>query len=85
MRRLLEEYPASKRHVCGLIEAPRSSCRYHSRRDDSGLSERLLELAREQPPQGDPDGLRFAPALTGLHPCPKIIHQEGEVRKEIRL
>jgi hypothetical protein len=41
--------------------------------------------AVEQPPQGDPDGLRFAPALTRLLHFPEISHQEGETQKEIRL
>ena len=41
--------------------------------------------AAEQPRQGDPDGLRFAPALTRLPPCPEISNQEGETKKEIRL
>jgi putative transposase len=44
-----EEFHASERHVCGLMEVPRSSCRYQSRRDDSWLRNRLLELAREKP------------------------------------
>ena len=49
MRRLQAEFEASERHVCELIEVPRSSCRYQSCRDDSWLRERLLELAREKP------------------------------------
>ena len=49
MRRLQEEFHASERRVCGLIEIPRMSCRYRSRRDDSALRERLVELAREKP------------------------------------
>jgi putative transposase len=49
VRRLQAEFEASERHVCELIEVPRSSCRYQSRRDDSWLRERLLELAREKP------------------------------------
>jgi putative transposase len=49
VRRLIEEFRASERRVCGLMEIPRMSYRYQSRRDDSGLRERLLELAREKP------------------------------------
>ena len=49
MRRLQEEFHASERRVCGLMEIPRMSCRYRSRRDDSVLRERLLDLAREKP------------------------------------
>ncbi len=49
MRRLLEEFKASERHVCELMAAPRSSCRYRSRRDDSEVQQRLRELAREHP------------------------------------
>lgn len=41
--------------------------------------------AVDQPPQGDPDGLRFAPALTRLLRCPEISNQEGETKKEIGL
>ena len=49
MRRLREEFLASERRVCGLMEIPRMSCRYRSRRDDSVLRGRLIELAREKP------------------------------------
>ena len=49
MRLLREEFSTSERRVCGLMEIPRMSYRYQSRRDDSGLRERLLELAREKP------------------------------------
>ena len=49
MRRLQEEFHASERRICGLMEIPRMSCRYRSRRDDSVLRERLVELAREKP------------------------------------
>jgi putative transposase len=49
VRRLLVEYKASERRVCGLIGVPRSSGRYLSRRDDSRIQERLRELAREHP------------------------------------
>ena len=47
MRRLLEEFKSSERHVCELMAVPRSSGRYRSRRDDSHIQERLRELARE--------------------------------------
>ena len=49
MRRLLEEFRASERHVCELMAVPRSSGRYRSRRDDSLVQERLRELTREHP------------------------------------
>jgi putative transposase len=49
VRRLLEEFKASERHVCELMAVPRSSGRYRSRRDDSRIQERLRELAREHP------------------------------------
>jgi putative transposase len=49
VRRLVDEFRASERRVCGLMEIPRMSYRYRSRRDDSGLRERLLKLAREKP------------------------------------
>ena len=52
MRRLIEEYPTSERRVCGLMEIPRMSYRYQSRRDDTALGERLLALAREKPRYG---------------------------------
>ncbi len=41
MRRLLAEFEASERHVCELLQIPRSTCRYRSRRDDSDLREQL--------------------------------------------
>jgi putative transposase len=52
VRRLKEEFPSSERRFCELMEIPRMSYRYESRRDDSGLRERLLELAREKPRYG---------------------------------
>lgn len=52
MRRLLEQFQASERRVCELMEVPRTSCRSRSRREDSALRERLLELAREKPRYG---------------------------------
>ena len=44
-----EEFQASERHVCELMEIARTTFRYRSCRDDSWLRERLLELAREKP------------------------------------
>ena len=41
--------------------------------------------AAEQPRQGDPDGLRFAPALTRPSRSPEVSKQEGETEKETRL
>jgi len=52
VRRLMAEFCASERRACELMEIPRMSCRYKSRRDDSGLRERLLEMAREKPRYG---------------------------------
>jgi len=49
VRRLLEEFQASERHVCELMAVSRSSGRYRSRRNDSHIQERLRELAREHP------------------------------------
>jgi len=42
-------------------------------------------MAGDQPHQGEPDGLRFAPALTRLPLCPKPLCQEGEAEKQISL
>jgi putative transposase len=47
--RLREEFQASERRVCGLMDVPRTTYRYQSCRDDSELRERLSELARERP------------------------------------
>jgi putative transposase len=52
VRRLRVEFLASERRICELMEIPRMSCRYQSRRDDSGLRDRLLALAREKPRYG---------------------------------
>lgn len=52
MRRLIEEFQSSERRVCGLMEIPRMTYRYQSRRDDRELRERLLALAREKPRYG---------------------------------
>ena len=49
MRRLTAEFAASERHVCELIDIPRSSCRYRSRRDDTVLRQQLVELAQQKP------------------------------------
>jgi putative transposase len=49
VRRLQEEFRASERRVCGLMDVPRTTYRYCSCRDDSWLRERLLDLAREKP------------------------------------
>jgi hypothetical protein len=38
-------------------------------------------MAVEQPCQGDPDGLRFAPALTRLPPGQEISHLERKAEK----
>jgi hypothetical protein len=45
----------------------------------------IADMAESRPPQGDPDGLRCAPALTRPALCPQPLPQEGEARKEIRL
>jgi len=52
VRRLREEFPTSERRACELMEIPRMSYRYQSRRDDTWLRERLLELARDKPRYG---------------------------------
>ena len=52
MRRLRQEFPASERHLCELLQVPRTTYRYRSRRDDGALRERLLDLARERPRYG---------------------------------
>ena len=44
-----ESVALKRSHACELLEAPRSSCRYRSRRDDTDLRTRLQDLAREQP------------------------------------
>jgi hypothetical protein len=49
VRRLLEEFKSSERHVSELMAVPRSSGRYCSRKDDSLVQERRRELAREHP------------------------------------
>jgi putative transposase len=52
VRRLIGEFHASERRVCGLMKIPRMSYRYQSRRDDTALRQRLLELAREKSRSG---------------------------------
>jgi putative transposase len=52
VRRLREEFQTSERRVCELMRIPRMSYRYQSRRDDTWLRERLVELAREKPRYG---------------------------------
>lgn len=49
VQRLVGEFSTSQRHACELLEIPRSSCRYESRKDDTELRERLIELARAKP------------------------------------
>ena len=52
MRCPIEEFHTSERRVCGLMEIPRMSYRYQSRRNDTALRDRLLALAREKPRYG---------------------------------
>jgi len=52
VRRLVEEYATSERRACELMEIPRMTYRYQSRRNDGELRERLLALAREKPRYG---------------------------------
>ena len=49
MQRLRSEFATSERHACELLNFPRSTCRYRSRRDDSALRQQLVELAYEKP------------------------------------
>jgi transposase InsO family protein len=49
VRRLVDEFRASERRVCGLMEIPRMSYRYRSCRDDSALRERLQRTLRPRP------------------------------------
>jgi putative transposase len=48
------EYAFSERRACGLMLLAVGTYRYCSRRDDSVLRARLLELAREKPRYGSP-------------------------------
>jgi putative transposase len=52
VRRLSEQYRFSQRHACELVNIPRSTCRYQSRRDDGELRQKLIELSHEQPRYG---------------------------------
>lgn len=52
VRRLLDEFNASERRACELMEIPRSSYRYRCRRNDHPLQEQLMNLAREHPRYG---------------------------------
>jgi putative transposase len=52
VQRLTEEFAFSQRHACELVEIPRSTHRYQSRKDDGALRERLVALAHEQPRYG---------------------------------
>jgi putative transposase len=45
----MADYPLSQRHACELMEIPRTTCRYVSRRDGTELRERLVALAQQQP------------------------------------
>lgn len=45
----MADYPLSQRHASELMEIPRTTCRYLSRRDDTELRERLVALAQQQP------------------------------------
>ena len=49
LKRLLAEYAISQRHACELMEIPRSTHRYQSRKDDAPLRERLTALAQQRP------------------------------------
>lgn len=44
-----KQYAFSERRACGLLLVPVSSYRYRPRRNDDGLRERLVALAREKP------------------------------------
>jgi len=52
VQRLIKEFAFSQRHACELVEIPRSTHRYRSRKNDGVLRERLLALAHEQPRYG---------------------------------
>ena len=52
VRRLKEQFRFSQRHACELVGIPRSTCRYQTRKDDSELRQKLVELAHEQPRYG---------------------------------
>ena len=52
MQRLKEQFGFSQRHACELIQIPRSTYRYASRKDDGDLREKLVTLAHAQPRYG---------------------------------
>ena len=52
VRRLSKEFPFSQRHACELVGIPRSTQRYQTRKDDTALRQKLVELAHEQPRYG---------------------------------
>jgi putative transposase len=60
--------------------AYRTPDEFAQRWNPASLSERK-DRAGDQPGQGDPDGLRFAPALARLLPSPKALFQENEAEK----
>src|SRR5487761_1747110 len=47
-----EKFSLTERHACRLLLVPVSSFRYKPRRNNEGLKERLVELAREKPRYG---------------------------------
>jgi putative transposase len=47
-----EKFSLTERRACRLLLVPVSSFRYKSRRNNDGLKERLVELAREKPRYG---------------------------------
>jgi hypothetical protein len=49
VQRLRAEFATSERHVCELLNIPRSTCRHRSCRDDSALRQQLMELADDKP------------------------------------
>jgi len=46
---LRKNFGASQQRTCGLLQIAVSSCRYRSRRNNEGLREQLVELARKKP------------------------------------
>ena len=54
VQRLKEQFGFSQRHACELIQIPRSTCRYASRRDDGALRQKLVVLPHEQRRYGLP-------------------------------
>jgi len=76
VRRLLEEFKASERHICALMAVPRSSSRYRSRRDDSQVQERLRELAHKHP--------RFGYRRLHLYPRKEMAVNHKKVQRVYR-